>query len=53
MNETKKPQQTLIIRKDESWFKVYSPGKGPIINGSELRNTTATSKSFKEPEPRP
>lgn len=39
---------------DKPWFKIYAPGTGPMIGGSELRNTSSSSrKAFKEPESRP
>lgn len=40
--------------RDKPWFKIYEPGKGPIIDGSELRNTSSSNRrAFKEPKSRP
>lgn len=54
MSQTTTRKRKPIEHIDKPWFKVYAPGTGPIIGGSELRNTTSSSRrAFKEPEPRP
>lgn len=54
MTKVNTKTRKFVDSRDKPWFKVYIPGEGPIINGSELRSTSSTSRrAFKEPEARP